>query len=87
MEDKPWLLCSEALREILEGSRGQSGGSCSETWLQQPAGAPQAPAFSEQTSVSLLFVLNDHSHGGAAFTPKEAVCSQSTRRDLNWHST
>lgn len=88
MKDKPWLLCSEALRGILEGSRGQSGGSYSETWLLQPAGAPpRAPAFSEQTSVSLLFVLNDHSHGGAAFTPKEAVCSQSMRRDLNWHST
>lgn len=53
MKDKPWLLCSEALRGILEGSRGQSGGSYSETWLLQPAGAPPEPLHSQSKHQSL----------------------------------
>ena len=88
---EPWKISlgSLALRpsgefwKVLEASpevAAQRLGSCS---LQ----GPPKPLHSQSKHQSLCFVLNDHSHGGAAFTPKEAVCSQSMRRDLNLHST
>lgn len=86
-KEGPGRQASEGSGKVPEtGQPGQElpGGDLAPGSHQAPLSSGLSP---EQTSVSLLFVLNDHGQWGAALTPKEAVCIQPVRRGLNWHST